>query len=215
MDSILQQLLGLVLLYGYPVVGVAEFLSSAGVPLPMTAILLAAGSLAALGSLNLPLLCLVTVIASIAGDCIDYTLGRWLGTPMLEALVRRSLVQEAAVERARGQMQRWAGASIFLTRWLFTPVSSLVSLLAGSSDYPLRRFLTADIAGNVIGAVLYLGAGYLVGANWVTVWSDVSGAPLLATLFAIGVLLLALGLVRLLRPRREQQAGGYDKPRTP
>lgn len=207
MGGVLSPLLTLLLVYGYPVVGGVELVSSIGVPLPMTAILLASGSLAALGNLNLPLLCLVTVVASITGDCIDYALGRRLGTPLLEALVRRSLVRGAAVERARGQMQRWSGASVFLTRWLFTPVSSLVSLLAGASAYPLRRFLIADVVGNLIGALLYLGVGYLVGANWVTVWSNVSGAPLLATLFAGGLLLLAVGLVRLLRLRRDQRAG--------
>ena len=208
MGGMLNQLLTLLLVYGYAAVGGVELISSIGVPLPMTAILLASGSMAALGDLNLPLLCLVAVIASITGDCIDYALGRRLGAPLLEALVRRSLLREPAVERARGQMQRWSGASVFLTRWLFTPLSSLVSLLAGTSCYPLRRFLLADIAGNLIAAVIYLGAGYLVGANWVTVWSDVSGAPLLATLFAGGMLLFALGLVRLLRIRGGDQHAG-------
>jgi membrane-associated protein len=208
MGGVLNPLLTLLLVYGYPVVGGVELASSAGVPLPMTAILLASGSLAALGDLNLPLLCLVTVIASITGDCIDYTLGRRLGTPLLEALERRSIVSKSATERARRQMQRWSGASVFLSRWLFTPLSSLVSLLAGTSAYPLRRFLLADVAGNVIGAVLYLGAGYLVGANWVTVWSNVSGAPLLATIFAAGALLFAVGVFRLLRLRGGRQGAG-------
>lgn len=202
MGGMLNQLLTLLLAYGYPVVGGAELAASAGAPLPMVAILLAAGSLAALGSLNLALLCLVTIAASIAGDCIDYGLGRWFGAPLLQALVRRALLRESAVMRGRRQMQRWSGASVFLSRWLFTPVSSIVSLLAGTSAYPLPRFLVADVAGNVIGSVLYLGAGYLVGANWVTVWSALSGAPLLATAFAGGLLLVVFAVVRLLRLRR-------------
>src|SRR4051794_30474260 len=99
MDGILQQLLALVLLYGYPVVGSAEFLSSAGAPLPMSAILLLSGSLAAVGSLNVLLLFALVTGTSVAGDCVDFYLGRRLGPTAMHRLNRLPFVSEVATRR--------------------------------------------------------------------------------------------------------------------
>jgi membrane protein DedA with SNARE-associated domain len=64
---------------GYPVVGLAALASSAGAPLPMMPILLVAGSLAAVESLNLIVLMLIVMICSVVGDSLDYILGRRVG----------------------------------------------------------------------------------------------------------------------------------------
>jgi membrane protein DedA with SNARE-associated domain len=199
MEGIFQQLLALVVLYGYPVVGGAEFLSAAGAPLPMSAILLLSGSLAALGSLNVVVLFLVVAATSVAGDFLLFAVGRRFGPPALDQIVRLPFVSTAAVDQAQGYFSRWAGAGIFLSRWLFTPVGAIVSLLAGVTSYPLRSFLALDVAGEVLAAGLWLGAGYAFGANWQQILSYVGGIPGEATVVALGVALVALALRRLLR----------------
>lgn len=198
MDGILQQLLALVLIYGYPVVGGVQFVSSAGAPLPMSAILLLAGSLAAVGSLNVYLLFFIVAATSVAGDCLDYYVGRRFGPAALEQVARLPFVSDAALKRGQALLARWAGAGIFLSRWLFTPAGSVISLLAGVSGYRLRAFLLLDVAGELLAAGLWLGAGYAFGANWQQILSYVGGIPGEATAVVLGLALVALALRRLL-----------------
>jgi membrane protein DedA with SNARE-associated domain len=198
----LNDLLTLVLVYGYPVVGATVLVSSLGVPLPVLPILLVAGSMAAVESLDLVGLIVVVTACSVAGDVLGYWVGRLVGETVLQQLAQRSPWTGRSRLTLQRYFTRWSGLSIFLTRWLLTPFGSLTNLVAGLSNYPLHRFLLFDLAGEAIGAVLFLGLGYLFGVNWRTLWEDVDGLPGVLTVGALGLILLAIGLRRLAGQRR-------------
>jgi membrane-associated protein len=202
MDSLFNQLFTLVLLYGYPAVAGAEFASSAGVPLPMTALLLLAGSMAAVGSLQLAALVPLVAACGVAGDLVDYYAGRRVGNLATTRIAGRGFLESGAVTRAQQLLARWSGAGIFLSRWLFTPIGSLVSVLAGIAHYPLRKFLIAAAVGELVSAALYLGVGYAVGESWPEIWSFLSSVPGLATATVAGLALVGAGVARLLHARR-------------
>jgi len=191
----------LVLLYGYPVVGGAEFISSAGIPLPMAAILLLAGSLTTAGMMSLLPLILIVTACGIAGDLLDFYLGRRAVGLASARIGGWNLVDSRAAMGAQRFLSRYSGMAIFLSRWLFTPIASVVSLLAGFSGYPFRKFLVADIAGDLFGATLYLTAGGAIGAAWPEISSFLSSIPGLVTATILGLALIGLGIQRLRQAR--------------
>jgi membrane-associated protein len=174
--------------------------SSAGLPLPMAPILLVAGSVAAAEGLNVATLFLLVVTCSVAGDCLDYYVGRRLGHLFLQRIQKKrpSAVWSVSWVTIEQYFARWSGISIFLSRCVFTPFGSVVSILAGVGNYPFRRFLIFAVAGEIISAAIFLGLGYTFGANWPSIWDDVDGLPGILTFAALGLLLIFAGLKRLL-----------------
>ena len=47
--------------------------------LPGDSLLFVAGAIAAVGGMSLPLLLILLVIAAVAGDALNYSIGRWIG----------------------------------------------------------------------------------------------------------------------------------------
>ena len=47
--------------------------------LPGDSLLFVAGAIAAVGGMSLPVLLLLLVIAAVAGDAVNYSIGRWIG----------------------------------------------------------------------------------------------------------------------------------------
>ena len=80
-----QLLLDLLPQYGYLALGLATFLGAAGLPVPLTPLLLAAGALTTQGGLQFPATVLATWLAAVAGDCAGYLIGHLAG----RRLVRR------------------------------------------------------------------------------------------------------------------------------
>ena len=206
MDVLVNELLTLVLEGGYPVVGVAVLVSSIGLPLPAALILLISGSVVAVEGLNpVPLFLFVTG-CSVAGDSVDYFLGRKLGSLIVDRPGRRFSWLKKAGTTLQQSFVRWSGLSVFLTRWLFTPFSSAVSLFAGVSRYPFHRFLLFALAGEAISSALFLGLGYAFGVNGRYLWNYFDGLPGIIASGVAGVLLVGIGTRRLLHRRQSDPA---------
>ena len=79
MNSVLPYLINWLQQFGYPALWLAVFVASAGVPLPIVLVLLAAGAFAALGDFNLVILAITATSAAVCGDSVGYWIGRWWG----------------------------------------------------------------------------------------------------------------------------------------
>src|ERR1019366_68763 len=102
-------LIGVVEHHGYAVVAVGMFLTAAGVPLPASVLLLAAGAsggpdplhhLAIHPGLRLPLLLPMAWLAAVAGDSLLYLGGRFTGWWLLAGLCRVSIDPENCIFRS-------------------------------------------------------------------------------------------------------------------
>ena len=69
-------LMSIIAQHGYAAVGLILFVAAAGLPVPTSVVLLAAGA-AAHGNLNLSLLILIAASAALLGDVLLYTGGRY------------------------------------------------------------------------------------------------------------------------------------------
>ena len=99
--------------------------------------------------------------------------------------------------QAENTFQRWGGMSILLTRFLITGIAVPVNLIAGTGNFPFRRFLLYDLSGEAIWIFGYGGLGYLFGTQWETVGaflSNMSGLLLGLLILGVGIW---LGLRRL------------------
>ncbi len=125
---------------------------------------------------------LVALACVVLGDSLSYAMGFYAREPVLHRWGT-----SARWVQARTTFQKWGGLSIVLTRFLITGIAVPVNLLAGTGNYPFRKFLMFDLLGEAVWIFGYGGVGYLFGAQWENasdVLNNISG--------------LALGLVILL-----------------
>lgn len=139
--------------WGTPILALATFLSCLAVPVPTSAMMLAAGAFAATGVLALPAVVAAALVGAVAGDQAGYALGRLAGP----AATRRLPPEPLA--RAQAAMDRRGGLAVFLSRWLFSPLGPYVNLLAGATRMGWARFTAAGVAGEGVWVALYVGLG--------------------------------------------------------
>jgi membrane protein DedA with SNARE-associated domain len=164
LGSIGDQVLSELLLYGYPILGLTVLLGTVGLPLPQGVATLLAGSLAAQGRIGWIMAGLITVVASVAGDAIDYGCGFVLGREILQRYGRWLGLTAMRQERA-SLFETWGVATVFVTRTLASYLSSSARVLAGVSHYPFSKFMSVTVVGRVLWTSAYLGLGYLIGAD--------------------------------------------------
>jgi membrane-associated protein len=158
--NITDQLLAALSQYGLPVLFGVIAISAAGVPLPISLMLVAAGSFVELGEMKLWQVIVVASAGAVLGDQIGYALGRWGGRRLVARLKQRTN-GEAKLREADVFARRWGGAGIFFSRWLVTPLGPWVNLTSGMAGYSWSRFLCWDVAGEVLWVVLYVMLGKL------------------------------------------------------
>lgn len=181
------QLLSLLSIYGLPALFAVLVVASVGVPLPVTFLLVAAGSFVEQGELNLWQVCALACAGAVVGDQIGYCVGRFGGRGLVRKLTAR-FGGEAAIGRAEGFTRRWGGAGVFLSRWLFTPLGPWINLTSGEAEYPWLRFTFWDALGEAVWVVLYVSLGRVFSGS-VQELADLLGS---LAWVALGVLATAL-----------------------
>jgi membrane-associated protein len=188
--------------YGVPVLFVALLVGSAGVPLPASLLLVAAGSFVEQGELELwPVLALSTA-GAILGDQIGYALGRWGGRRMTRRL-GRLVGGEKRIEDAEEWLRRREGVGVFLSRWLLTPLGPVVNLTSGATRYPWPRFILYDVLGEALWVALYVLLGRFF-SDRVQALSDLLGDLTWAVLGLVAAVLLGVLVFRYLREPGEK-----------
>ncbi|MBS1547197.1 MAG: VTT domain-containing protein [Bacteroidetes bacterium] len=134
--------------------------------LPGDSLLFVAGSLAAIGSLNIALLLALLIPAAILGDNINYWVGRFFGARITEwKLFGKRLVREKDLAKTHGYFDRYGVRTIIIAR--FVPIVRTITPFVagiGKMDYR-RKFLPFDILGGVLWISLLLLAGFIFGQH--------------------------------------------------
>lgn len=188
--------------YGLPVLFGAVLVGAAGVPLPSSLLLVAAGSFVEQGELDLwPVLALSTA-GAVLGDNVGYAVGRWGGRRLTRRLGRIA-GGESKLEDAERWLKRRGGVGVFLSRWLLTPLGPVVNLTAGATGYPWPRFLLYGVLGEALWVALYVLLGKIFSER-VQALSDLLGDLTWAVLgLAVAVVLGVLLFKHLREPEAE------------
>ncbi|SRR6266566_5325241 len=215
MSNLLSPLLTLLQNYGYPALWLTVFVAAAGIPIPITLLLLATGAFAALGDFNITFLFIIAFSALVCGDNTGYLIGRIWGSKVLNRVEHSKrwsrLIPPKTIVRSRYHFQHRGGWAIFLSRFLFSALGSVINLLSGSEFYPYGYFLFFDTSGEALGAIIPLLLGYIFGASWEAV-GDVLGYSSFLILSLLAVILLVIRLIRNAQSLKGEEATNVSQP---
>ncbi len=201
--SITDQLLAALVLYGLPVLFGVILVASIGVPLPVSFLLVAAGSFAKQGDLKLVPVLIVASAAAILGDHIGYGLSRWGGRRLVDRITLR-IGGATKIEKAEALSRRWGAAGIFFSRWLVTELGPWLNMTSGLARYPWGRFVLWDVSGEVLWVVLYVMLGYKF-SDRVQYLAEILGNLAWVILGLTVALILSWKVMRYLRPREASE----------
>jgi len=196
------QLLAAVSQYGAPALFGIVTIAAIGVPLPITLLLIVAGSMISQGAMNPWWAIGLAGAGAILGDQVGYAIGRW-GGPAVAARLSRVFGKRANLQAMETKAAAWGGPGIFITRWLLSPLGPWINLASGATGYPWHRFLFWDILGEVTGAVVFISLGRLFSDRVMALFA-VLGDLTWAIAALLVALILGYQLLKYLRPARVQ-----------
>jgi membrane-associated protein len=154
-----ETLLALVADYGALCIFAICLVSCAGVPIPASLALIAAGALVAAGEIDPAVAAAAGLAGAVAGDQAGYWIGAWCGPGLRTWAERRGRTR--ALGAARRLADRYGESSVFLSRWLVSAVAPVINLAAGALGQRWRRFTAFAGLGRGIWVAGYLGLGFV------------------------------------------------------
>jgi len=128
--------------------------------LPGDSLLFAAGTFAALGSLNVFVLWLVMFAAAVLGDTVNYWVGNKIGPRVFEQDYR--FLKREYLEQTQQFYEKHGGKTIILAR--FVPiVRTFAPFVAGVGTMHYTRFLMFNVIGAFLWTSLFVFMGYFFG----------------------------------------------------
>jgi membrane-associated protein len=129
--------------------------------LPGDSLLFAAGAFAAKGDMNVGILMLILCIAAVAGDSVNYEIGRLLA-PKIAKQEKNRFFNKAHIEKTHQFYEKYGAKTIIIAR--FIPIiRTFAPFVAGIGDMGYKKFLHYNVIGGVAWVSLCLFGGYLFG----------------------------------------------------
>lgn len=134
--------------------------------LPGDSLLFVAGAIAAVGGMSLPILLILLLIAAVAGDALNYSIGRWFG-PKVFAWEDSRWFNKEAFDKTHAFYEKHGPITIVVGR--FMPfIRTFAPFIAGVAQMSYPRFATYNLIGGILWVVGLTGLGYLIGEHhWV------------------------------------------------
>ncbi len=128
--------------------------------LPGDSLIFAAGTFAAIGSLNVWLVWLLLFVAAVLGDSVNYWIGSRVGPRAFEGNVR--FLKKEYLDQTQEFYDKHGGKTIVLAR--FVPiVRTFAPFVAGVGTMEYRRFISYNVLGAFLWTGLFIALGYFFG----------------------------------------------------
>jgi membrane-associated protein len=128
--------------------------------LPGDSLLFIDGAYCATEHFNLWTLCIGLLIAAIAGNTVNYFIGRWIGQKIFTSQSR--WIDQAALRKTHSFYEKHGGKTIIVARFL--PIfRTFAPFVAGVSEMNFSRFQFFNITGALLWVFGLVVAGYFFG----------------------------------------------------
>ncbi len=129
--------------------------------LPGDSLLFIVGALCGADLMSLPLAMGVLIVAAIAGDQVNYSIGHYFGPKVFQWEDSR-FFNKSAFEKAHSFYEKYGGITIILAR--FMPfIRTFVPFVAGVAAMTRSKFTSFNVVGGLIWVVSLTLAGYFFG----------------------------------------------------
>lgn len=149
--------------YGPPLLGLVTFLSCLALPVPSSLMMLAAGGFVVSGDMTAISVLAYALGGAILGDQTGYFIGR-LGRRLFPP-ARHGSKRARLMADARRKLRQRGLATVFLSRWLFSPLGPYVNFASGGAALRHGTFTLAGVAGEVVWVGVYIGLGAAFAGN--------------------------------------------------
>jgi membrane protein DedA with SNARE-associated domain len=213
-DLVFELLRGFFEHHGYLTVFFALMIENAGIPVPGETILLFASFLAFdEGSMRLPWIICIGIVACTTGDNIGYWVGRRGGRPLLERYQKLFRISDRSIERGERLFDRFGSITIFFARFVFG-MRIIAGPLAGVLRMRWSRFALFNFLGAAAWVSIVSTIGYLFGEHWNHLIRFIGRANLILFVIAIGVASIALRRYFEREKRSPSREAGKDEETT-
>ena len=172
--------------------------------LPGDSLLFVAGTIAAVGGLDLRVLIVLLFVAAVLGDAVNYSVGRFFG-PKVFAWEQSRFFNRAAFERTHEFYERHGAITIIIARFL-PFVRTFAPFVAGIAQMSYPRFALYNVVGGALWVASLSTLGFLFGN---TAWVKANFALVTLAMIIIPGLPAVFEVLRhLWRARRARRAAG-------
>jgi membrane protein DedA with SNARE-associated domain len=174
---------------GYLAVALLMLLENVFPPIPSEVVMPAAGIVAGQGNLSIGLVILMGTIGAVAGQLLWFWLGLRVGEEGLKSLARRHgrwlTVSPRDIDKADEWFDKHGGKAVLIGR-MVPGVRTLISLPAGLSEMPLKKFLLFSTIGSGLWTAALGSLGYALGerSESVTHWIGPVSTTILVAMLA-------------------------------
>ena len=129
--------------------------------LPGDSMLFTAGSLCALGGLNVHFLSLLLIVSAVLGDGVNFYIGQYFGEKLFKN-PNSKIFKQSYLRRTEAFYEKYGGKTIIIAR--FVPIiRTFAPFVAGMGKMDYARFLKFNVIGGIAWVVLFCYMGYYFG----------------------------------------------------
>ena len=159
--------------------------------LPGDSLLFAAGAFAGIGALDVSLLLVLLSVAAIAGDSVNYSIGKYVGFKIYEQDTIKFIKKEHLLQTHQFY-EKHGAITIIIAR--FSPIiRTFAPFVAGIGEMKYMKFITYNVVGGLLWIFSLVGGGYFFG-NLPVVKNNFS--LVIFAVVVISVLPVIIGLFR-------------------
>lgn len=128
--------------------------------LPGDSLLFAAGTFAALGSLNPIYLFLLLSVAAVIGDTVNYSIGAYIGPKAFSGEIK--FLKKEHLDKTQEFYEKHGGKTIILAR--FIPIiRTFAPFVAGIGTMKYSKFISYNVFGGIAWVAIFISLGYFFG----------------------------------------------------
>ena len=193
--------------YGYGAIALLLLLENIGVPVVPGEFAMIAGAIFAgtgRAGLNVVLVGVVALVASVAGAEIGYLIGRFAGRELILRYGKYVMIKPHHLDRAEAIVSRYGGIVVVVARFI-VGLREANGIIAGITEMRWLTFTIYNVIGGCVWVATWVTIGDVAGDHINTIYTDINRFSLYV-LIALAVLLAGYIGWRLVRRRRVGKA---------